>query len=319
MKESLILGAAVLSFLLICSGLAVLFNKKSGSETSRKMAEIWSTRTRMWWGMAAIFVVALLTKSVGSIIVFSLISFMLLRELITVTPTRNEDHKVLLSAFFMILPIHYLLLISNWYGLFVILIPVYAFFVVPTMIAATGSLDRFFERAAKIQWALMLCVYCVSHAPALLLLRMDGAPFPNAPLLMFLIIVVQAKETVASLVNTLPNMHPTLKTENVQWTMTWEGVLTGTAAACAIGLALSPLTEFSLPQALAMSITISFMCGASNMCLAGLKSDWGRHGTVLIECHGAMIDRIMPLCFAAPVFFHLSRFYCLTATPVGFH
>lgn len=319
MKENLIPGLAILSFLLTCSGASVLFNKKASSATGKKMAEIWGVRTRVWWGMAAIFIAALVTQGIGSIIVFALISFMLLRELITVTPTRIEDHRVLLYAFFLILPIHYALLFANWYGLFVILIPVYAFLVVPTMIAATGTLDRFFERTAKIQWALMLCVYCVSHAPALLLLRVDGAPFPNAPLLLFLVLVVQAKETVSGLVNTLPSTHSTLKTKSIQWTMTWEGILAGTVAALGMGASLFPLTEFSLLQALAMSLMISIMCGASNMCLAGLKHDWGGHGTIIIECHGAMIDRIMSICFAAPVFFHFARFYSLTATPVGFN
>lgn len=319
MKETLIIGSAVFAFLLICSGLAVFFNKRVCSEVGTKVAEIWDVRTRMWWGLATIIVVVLLTKNVGSIIVFSIISFLLLRELITVTPTRIEDYKVLLSAFFMILPVHYALLFGNWYGLFVILIPVYAFLVVPTMIAATGSLDRFFERAAKIQWALMLCVYCVSHAPALLLLKVDDAPFPNLPLLLFLVLVVQARETVAGLINALPNMHSTSKTENIQWTMTWEGVFTGTVAAIVMGFLCSPLTEFSLSQALVMALIISFMCGASDMCLVGLKSDWGRQGSVMIECHGGMIDRVMPLCFAAPVFFHLTRFYCLSAMPVGFY
>ena len=309
----------VLGFLLFCTGLGVVFKRKTSSETGRKLAVLWGARVRVWWSMVAVFFVAFLTHGIGSIVFFGIISFILLRELITVTPTKNDDYRVLLWSFFMVLPCHYALLFVNWYGLFVILIPVYVFLIVPPMIAATGSLSRFFERAAKIQWALMLCVYCVGYAPALLLLRLEGAPFPNAPLLLFLVAVVQMRETTADLVNALPRTHPTFRGKAMEWEMTWEGALTGTVVAGLAGLLLTPITEFSNLQAVSMALAISVMCEASNMCLAGLRADWGRHGTVIIECHGAMIERIMPICFAAPVFFHLTRFFCLTGVPVGFN
>ena len=313
------ISASVVGCLLLSTALVAAFSRRAKSETAVKLAAFLSARMRTWWGMAFVFCLAYFTQGVGSILVFAFLSFILLRELITATPTRVGDHRMLLWSFFLVLPCQYALLYAGWYGLFVVLIPVYIFLLVPTMIASTHTLDRFFERVAKIQWALMLCVYCVAHAPALLQLKIVGASFPNAPLLLFLVVVVQARETAAGLINALPRMHPTAKLKTVKWNMTWEGTLIGTAAAVIVGLLLLPISAFSGFQAVALSVAISVMCEASNMSLAGLKADWGPSKNAIIECHGAMIDRVMPLCFAAPVFFHLTRFFCLGAVPVGFN
>ena len=51
-----------------------------------------------------------------------------------------------------------------------IVIPVYAFLFIPATMALAGDTRAFLERAAKIQWGLMICVYCLSYAPALLTL-----------------------------------------------------------------------------------------------------------------------------------------------------
>lgn len=318
-REVIISGCMVLGGMVVCSILAYVFNRSARSERGIKLAALWQMRVKTWWSMAFVFTLAYFTHGVGSMIIFAFISFMLLREIITVTPTRAEDYNVLLSSFFLVLPFHYALLFINWYGLFVILIPVYAFLLVPTMIAATGSLENYFERTAKIQWALMLCIYCVGHAPALLLLKLEGAPFPNAPLLLFLVVVVQVRDTVAGIVNTVSGTHRTAVTRGPEWVMTWEGFFAGALAAAIAALLLAPYTLFSAAGAVVMAVVICIMCEAGNMCLVGLKHDWGSHGSITIEYHGAMIERIIPICFAAPVFFHLARYFCTGAHNVGFH
>ena len=124
--------------------------------------------------MCAVFAIALLTRDVGSIVLFALISFFALREFITLTPTRHGDHRTLLWVFFVVMPIQYWLVWNDWYGLFAIFIPVFVFLLVPTRSALAGDTERFLERTATIQWALMICVYCVSYAPALLTLEIPG-------------------------------------------------------------------------------------------------------------------------------------------------
>jgi phosphatidate cytidylyltransferase len=288
------------------------------SETGMKVLGVWRSRSVGWWTMAVVFGVAMLTRGAGSIVFFALLSLLLLRELITATPTKIEDHRILCWSFFVVLPLHYMMLAFNWYGLFIILIPVYAFLLVPTMVAVSGNLDDFLGRVARIQWSLMLAVYCVSHAPAILMLRMEGGRLPNAPALLFLVLVVQARESVAAFVNALPRTHPALRL-GAGWRMSWEGEAAGYAAALAAAWLVRPLTPFSVTQALALATAASAMCAAAALCLAGLRSDWGRHASVVIERHGSVMERALSLCFAAPLFFHLVRFFCGGMTRVGFH
>ena len=132
---------------------------------------------------------ALLAGSTVTIVVFGVISMLALREFITLTPTHRGDHRALFWTFFVFTPLQYLLIWRDWYGLFSILIPVYAFLFLPLRIAVAGDTTQFFERTSKIQWGLMVCVYCVSHAPALLILHIPGYNGREAALILFLLIM----------------------------------------------------------------------------------------------------------------------------------
>ena len=107
---------------------------------------------------------------VATVVLFGLISFWALREFITMTPTRRGDHRTLFWTFFLFTPLQYVLVGAgrDYYGLYTIMIPVYASLFIPARIAISGDPKRFLERVAKIQAGLLICVYCLSHAPAIL-------------------------------------------------------------------------------------------------------------------------------------------------------
>ena len=117
------------------------------------------------------------------------------REFITITPTRLGDHRALFWAFVLFTPLQYVLVgLSAYplaYQLFNVLIPVYAFLFVPARIALSGDYKRYLERVAKIQTGLMICVYCLSFAPALLYLNIKDYAGSNYRLLFFFILMVQ--------------------------------------------------------------------------------------------------------------------------------
>jgi phosphatidate cytidylyltransferase len=133
-----------------------------------------NARIKAWWTMAIIFLVAIAVGGIGPLVLFGLISFMALREYITLTPTQRADHRVLFWAFFVITPLQYILIGIRWYGLFSVFIPVYAYLLVPVRSVIAGDFKDFLARSAKIQWGLMVCVYFVSYAPALLSLKIHG-------------------------------------------------------------------------------------------------------------------------------------------------
>src|SRR6185295_4105037 len=83
----------------------------------------------------------------------------------------------------------------DWYGLFAILIPVYAFLIMPAVAVLVGDNKVFLARTAKVQWGLWLTVYALSNAPALLMLTdIPGYALPPAMLLLYLMIVVQMSD-----------------------------------------------------------------------------------------------------------------------------
>ncbi len=267
-----------------------------------------NARIRAWWFMVAVLGVAFAFGRGVTVAVFALASFFALREFISLTPTRTGDHLALAVAFFVLLPLQYLLIGANWYGLFVILIPVYGFLLLPLLAASGGDTHLFLERVAKIQWAVMVTVYCVSYAPALLLLRIRGYEGRDALLLFFLVFVVQASDVLQYVFGKLlgkTKIAPTLSPSK-----TVEGFVGGTLAATALGASLWWITPFAPWQAAVIAAVLVIMGFFGGLVLSAVKrslgaKDWG----AMIEGHGGMLDRLDSIVFSAPIFFHIVRFF----------
>jgi phosphatidate cytidylyltransferase len=156
-RELWALGAGVVAILILAGAVTqVLEARGAGSADFRENLR---ARVRTWWVMCAVFFGAIFLGNTGATILFALISFAALREFITLTPTRAGDHRALFWVFFVATPLQYFWVAQSNYGMFSILIPVYAFLFVPARIVLSGDPECFLERAAKIQWGLMICVY----------------------------------------------------------------------------------------------------------------------------------------------------------------
>jgi phosphatidate cytidylyltransferase len=266
-------------------------------------------RINAWWVMVAILAVAFLTGSTMTLILFALASFFALREFITLTPSNPGDRLPLSLSFFMVLPIQYALIGMERYGLFVIFIPVYAFLLLPSIAALRSDIDDFLSRSAKQQWALMVTVYSLSHAPALLMLDIPGAgPGADALLLFYLLLVVQMSDVMQYVFGKL--FGKTKIAPLVSPSKTVEGFIGGGIAATLIGAAMWWITPFTPLQSAAMSAVIVMMGFLGGLTLSAVKrslgaKDWG----VMIEGHGGVLDRTDSICFAAPMFFHIVRFF----------
>ncbi len=161
------LFGGVLGLLALSSLVGGILRARNRGDASRSTIDNLNARIRAWWKMCAIFAASILLGRVGSLILFGLISFLAMREYMTLVPTRRGDHRTLFWSFFVIMPLQYFLIGIQWYGFFAIMIPVLAFAFVPTSIAIYGDTEHFLERAAKIQFGIMVCAYCLSYAPAL--------------------------------------------------------------------------------------------------------------------------------------------------------
>jgi phosphatidate cytidylyltransferase len=267
-----------------------------------------NTRIKAWWVMVIVIGLAFMFGRVGVLLLFFFASFAALREFITLTYTRRSDHGALATCFYVILPLQYFLIGIEWYGLYSIFIPVYAFLLLPMLSVLAGDTKRFLERNAKVQWGLMVCVYCVSHVPALLTLKIPGYENRNALLIVFLVLVVQSSDVFQYIWGKLFGLHKVAP--EVSPSKTVEGLVGGIASATLLGAALWWITPFTFWQAGLLALAINVMGFFGGLVLSAIKrdrgvKDWGD----LIEGHGGMLDRLDSVVFAAPVFFHATRFW----------
>lgn len=316
-RELAMLLCGILGLLLLATISGIAFKMKLTDPRHRKFVRNLNSRIKAWWVLCGVFVAAMLSGEQGSIILFGLLSFLALREFITVVPTARADHRALFWIFFIVVPVQYGLLWMNWYGLFVLFIPIYCFLLLPVRIVISGDCRRFLERTAKIQWGLMACVYCVSHAPAILKLSIPDYENENAKLMLFFMLVVELCDIMQYIWGKSLGRHKILPT--VSPNKTWEGFIGGWLTASAMGMALWWVTPFTPVQALLMGLVSGLMGFCGDVTMSAIKRDSNKkdYGE-LIPGHGGMLDRIDSLCFAAPFFFHITRFFFCGATPVSF-
>jgi phosphatidate cytidylyltransferase len=307
-RELLWLLAGVAALLLTATAVGHVLDRVVAAPSGRVTVDNVNARVRAWWVMSVAFAIAVASGGVGSVVLFALISLLALREFVTLSPTGRVDHAALVWSFFLVTPVQYVLVGVQWYGFFSIMIPVYAFLFVTARLVLAGETERFLERAATIQWGLMTCVYCISYAPALLLLDIDGYEGENAKLLFFLVVVVQLSDVFQYVWGKLFGRHPIAPT--ISPNKTWEGFLGGIVCAVLLGTSLWWITPFNPWQAALMALAIALMGFVGGLVMSAVKRDRGvkDYGS-FIEGHGGVLDRVDSLLFAAPIFFHLTRFF----------
>lgn len=294
--------------LLVASIIGFVLSRRVTTDSGRATVANLNARINAWWVMVALVGAAFLLGRGATFVLFGLLSFYALREFMSLTPTRPADYLPLILSFFILVPLQYFLLYVEWYGLFVIFIPVYAFLALPAIAALAGDVEGFLERVAKLQWGVMIAVYSVSHAPALLILEPENGRAAGALLVLYLLIVVQLSDVLQYVFGKLFGRHKLAPT--VSPSKTVEGAIGGGLAAVAIGAALYRLTPFEPLEAAALSAVIVVMGILGGLALSAVKrslgaKDWG----TMIEGHGGVMDRLDSVAFAAPVFFHLTRYY----------
>jgi phosphatidate cytidylyltransferase len=305
--------ASIVGLLTLATLVGAVLAARAKTDDVRRTVDNLNSRTRAWWVMAAVFAAAMAAGPLGACVLFALVSFLAMREVVTLTPTRLGDHRTLFWAFFVIIPIQYWLICVERVGIFSIFVPVYCFLFIAIRSALHGDATRYLERTAKIQWAVFICVYCVSHAPALLTLRIPGYDGESWKLLVFLVVVVQLSDVLQYVWGKLlgrrkiaPNLSPN---------KTWEGFVGGVLTATAIGAAMTPITPFRVWQAALIALMSALLGFFAGLVMSAIKRDAGvKDYGHLIAGHGGMMDRIDSLTFAAPVFFHVVRFYFVPAT-----
>lgn len=262
-------------------------------------------RMTTWWVLIVLFVGAIVSSRGVAIAFFWTASFLAFKEYLSLIPTRRADRRVLFWAYLAI-PLQYYWVYSEWFGVFIIFIPVYMFLFLPLRMISIGETEGYLRAAGTLHWGLMTTVFSLSHAAFLLILRFaDGSvPAPGPGLVIFLVALTQLND-VAQYVwgksfgrkKIVPSVSPG---------KTWVGFLGGVGTSVALAFVVGPLlTPMNYVQSLGAGLIISMAGFVGDVNMSALKRDLHvKDSGTMLPGHGGILDRVDSLTYTAPLFFH---------------
>lgn len=236
------------------------------------------------------------------IVAFAGVSWLALRAF-PVPHRRGSLDRPLVIACMLSVPLQYGFVAAHAYELFVSALPLATLMVLPMLALWSGNTRDLLDRIAERGFVVMLCVYCVAHAPALLMLGTPSDAARNGLLVAFLVIAAHVGDGVRALFARLRSRR-SIAGPARGWL---EAQLPATAVVGVLtGMAFAPAMPVSTPLAAAIGAGIASVGWLGSVVLARLRAD-----AATAPAHTATwptgIARPDALCFAAPVFFHLMR------------
>lgn len=291
----------ILGLLVISSSAVALLSRR---HPERKYDEL-RKRVNTWWVMAGMFAVALILSRTLSLVFFAFISFLALKEYLSLIPTRRADRRPLFWMYLAI-PLQYYWVHVEWYGLFITFIPVFCFLLIPMRMLIVGQVEGYIRAAGTLNWGLMTTVFSLSHAAFLLILRPQAHLEMHAgPGLMLYLVLLTQLNDVAQYIwgkslgrrKIVPAVSPN---------KTWGGFLGGVGTTMFLAWLLGPvLTPMNFSQSVLAGLIISVGGFFGDINLSALKRDLGIKDTgSILPGHGGILDRVDSLTYTAPLFFH---------------
>jgi phosphatidate cytidylyltransferase len=266
-------------------------------------------RIRSWWVIVCVFTVAMVMRRNVSVAFFAFVSFLALKEYLSIVPTRRADRRVLFWAYLSI-PVQYYWVAQAWYGMFIIFIPVYVFLLLPMRMVIIGETKEFLRAAGTLHWGIMTLVFGVSHIAYLLVLPEAGNPKAGgAGLVLFLVFLTQFNDVAQYVWGKLLGRNKIIP--KVSPNKTWEGFLGGVATTTLLSALISGwLTPMSWAVAAGAGLLISIAGFIGDVTISALKRDIGlKDSGSMLPGHGGILDRIDSLTYTAPLFFHFIYYH----------
>lgn len=299
--------AFVLGLLALASVIALALPRLRPEGDHREL----QLRVRTWWLIVLLFAAALWAGRGWTILLLAFISFLAFKEYVSMVPTRRADRRVLFWAYLAI-AVQYALVWTEWYGVFLIFVPIYMMLLVPTRMILTGRPEGFLKAQGILAWGMLTTIYFLSHAAYLLVWPWSGTGVgetgyaAGAAMLVYLIFLTQfndvAQYTWGKTLGrrkVVPGISPG---------KTWEGLLGGVLSTAVLAALLAPaLTPFAPLAALLAGLLIGAAGFFGDVVMSATKRDLGIKDTSqMLPGHGGVLDRLDSLIFTAPLFFHLS-------------
>ncbi|MCH2369965.1 MAG: phosphatidate cytidylyltransferase [Pirellulales bacterium] len=312
-KRTAWLIAAVMISLIIGSLVGKLLERSSEERLNSAVVRSFNQRIRSWLLMCAILIAGLVIGPTGTVVLFGMIAFWALREFITMTPTRRGDHRALFWVLVIFTPLQFFLVgLNDERQMFKVLLPLIAALFVPMRIALANDEKRFLERSAKILIGILICVYALSFAPAILYLKIVDSTGQlwnaNKGLLFFFVLITQLNDVMQFGWGKLIGRN--LIADRINTSRTSEGVIAAAASSALLGALFCWVTPFLFWQAALIAVVISLTGFAGGLTMSAIKRDRGvKDFGTLLQGHAGILDRIDSLCFAAPVFYLLTEYF----------
>ena len=305
-EVSTVVASGIVLILLVLASVVVATMKRARPHADYRELE---QRIRSWWTICALFLGSVLLGGVTALLLFALISYLALKEYLSLIPTRHIDRRVLFWAYLAI-PLQYWWVYIGWYGMFIIFIPVYMFLIIPMRLVSLQESKGFLRAAGLIHWGLMVTVFCLSHAAWLFVLPQEGNPNGGgAGLVLFLVGVTELNDIAQYMWGKAFGRRKILP--SVSPGKTWVGFLGGLLTSAAVAMVVAPLlTPIHALTGFFLGAAIGFFGFMGDVSVSALKRDLGiKDSGSILPGHGGILDRIDSLMFTAPLFLHFVR-YC---------
>ena len=312
LNPTLLTAVAGIFGLLVVGSVALWLVKRARPE--KDLTEL-VQRTKSWWVMAAIFTVAVLVDRVAGLVFLGAVSFLALKEYLSIIPTRRADRRVLFFLYLAI-PIQYYWVGTGWYGMFIIFVPVYMLLFLPLPMLVIGQTQGFLRAVGTLHWGLMVTVFSLSHAAYTLMLpfstvaRGGWAEAHVGPALMlYLVVLTQLNDVAQWMWGKMLGRHKIIPA--VSPNKTWEGFLGGVVTTTALSAALGPLlTPIDAGGAAILGALLGVAGFVGDITVSALKRDLGLKDTSqFLPGHGGVLDRVDSLTYTAPIFLHYVRYF----------
>ena len=266
------------------------------------------SRLYAWAVVLLILIACTLGGLYPTLFIFFIVSFLILREYLSLLDTGRSDHRALFWSFVIITPLQYVLIGVDWYGFYSIFIPVYGFVFIPAVLVSCRDTHRFLSRTASIQWGLMIGVYFVSHIPAIFWLSIQEFDSRTGNLILYLLLIVACSDICHYVVNSY--FGKKLIVPSVTPRKTWLGLVCSMIGVSILSVGLAPFTPFTIIASIAMGLSISIIGFFGSLIMSAIKRDYGvkDYGTLLSR-QGGLLDRLDMLIFSGPFFFHFTRYF----------
>ncbi len=258
--------------------------------------------TSWWWIIGLLFLFLSISKN-SAIIFFGFLSFLALKEFVSIIPTRHADRNVLFWVYISI-PFQYYWVATQWYGMFIIFIPVYLFLFIPMRMVMIGATDGFIKAAGVLHWVAMLTVFSVSHIAFLVVLEEKNVNAGAIGSVLFLILMTQFNDICQYIWGKMLGNYKIMP--KVSPNKTWAGFIGGVLSITLLSGLVGPLlTALDTIQSIGAGLIISIGGFIGDVVISSVKRDLSiKDSGSLLPGHGGILDRMDSLLYTAPLFFH---------------